>query len=460
MSDISDSSRIAPDTTNMGDKTVTGEKKENLSDHYRLMDLFERFTNYCKLHDVPFWLDWGTLLGGLRHGNIIPWDYDIDVCLMENDYNKLKNHFLLDNSFSLCFNFDYYEDDGCFCITWSENDDSVGIDVESFRVDPENPLKLLSMMSKQTVMDYVSLPYGCTDRSLSSYDTNTNDVFPLKELLVLGKLVQIPQKPQVTVFYHYGPKCLEIPFHLEECQNWLQKYPTDSHLKELFLKSPFIVITSSKGNEEIKSALDSSLPVIIEDCSDFDFTLATLKAAFLEEKNHTWGYPIANNPDFQYEYHSAESLFNSWENGTLQLSLVDTECYETASFTLFPSILRGLRPSYVLSAAKNWTQWHDDGTDRGGGWVYLKVGKKVWQFISPNDMKYLQDHGYDYNQINKMTTTELLHLLDCYLWGKMYIAVQKENDFLLFPEGWSHSVYTEQKSFGISGYSKSKKEEV
>jgi hypothetical protein len=36
----------------------------------------------------------------------------------------------------------------------------------------------------------------------------------------------------------------------------------------------------------------------------------------------------------------------------------------------------------------------------------------------------------------------------------MYVAVMKENDFLFFPEGWSHSVYTEEKSFGISGYSK------
>jgi hypothetical protein len=457
MSGLPDSLKTASATTEVEDeRDKTGKKKEILSDHYRLMDLFERFTNYCKLHDVPFWLDWGTLLGGLRHGNIIPWDYDIDVCLMENDYHVLKKHLQLDNCFSLCYNFDYYKDDGCFCITWSDSDDSVGIDVECFRIDPENSPRLLSMMSKQTQMDYVSVPYGCTDRSLSSYDMNTDDVFPLKELLVLGKLVQIPNKPQEVLFHHYGPRCLEIPYHLEEYQNWLRKDPANSHLKELFLKPPFLVISSIKGNKDMISnqTLNSTLPVVLEDCADFQFTADTLKAAFLEEKKHTWGYPATNNPDFQYEYQSAETLITAWEKDTLKLNLVDTECYEPASFSLFPSVLKEFRPSYALSAAKNWTQWHDDGIDRGGGWMFLKVGKKVWQFITPSDMKYLQDHGYNYTLINKMTTTELVHLLDCYLWGKTYVAVMKENDFLFFPEGWSHSVYTEEKSFGISGYSK------
>ena len=37
----------------------------------------------------PFWLDFGTLLGYYRGGDIIPHDIDIDVGMMESSYEKI-----------------------------------------------------------------------------------------------------------------------------------------------------------------------------------------------------------------------------------------------------------------------------------------------------------------------------------------------------------------------------------
>lgn len=45
--------------------------------------------NVCKKHDLSWWLDGGTLLGAVRHGDYIPWDDDLDTAMMRKDYNVL-----------------------------------------------------------------------------------------------------------------------------------------------------------------------------------------------------------------------------------------------------------------------------------------------------------------------------------------------------------------------------------
>ncbi len=58
-----------------------------------MMSVFATFEAFCVRHDLRFWIDWGTLLGALRHGGIIPWDYDMDVCMHKDDYERLLHLF-------------------------------------------------------------------------------------------------------------------------------------------------------------------------------------------------------------------------------------------------------------------------------------------------------------------------------------------------------------------------------
>lgn len=51
--------------------------------------LLSFFAKQCDAHGIRYWLDYGTLLGAVRHKGFIPWDDDLDVCMMEPDYEKL-----------------------------------------------------------------------------------------------------------------------------------------------------------------------------------------------------------------------------------------------------------------------------------------------------------------------------------------------------------------------------------
>ena len=61
------------------------------------LKLLQDLNNICKKNNLKYWIDFGTLLGGLRHGGFITWDSDADVCMMRDDYLKiiplLKEHY-------------------------------------------------------------------------------------------------------------------------------------------------------------------------------------------------------------------------------------------------------------------------------------------------------------------------------------------------------------------------------
>ena len=60
----------------------------------RMLDELIWFDHVMRKNDIPYWLDFGTLLGAKRHQGFIPWDDDVDVCIPNEYRKKLRRAFL------------------------------------------------------------------------------------------------------------------------------------------------------------------------------------------------------------------------------------------------------------------------------------------------------------------------------------------------------------------------------
>ena len=62
--------------------------------HLRLLQLanavfLRKVTTILERHEIPYWINFGTLLGAVRHGGFIPWDDDLDISILRDDRERM-----------------------------------------------------------------------------------------------------------------------------------------------------------------------------------------------------------------------------------------------------------------------------------------------------------------------------------------------------------------------------------
>ena len=69
----------------MGDYDIEKVRATQL----KALEILKYFKKICDAHNIRFYVGSGCCIGAVRHKGVIPWDDDIDVFLLREDYEKL-----------------------------------------------------------------------------------------------------------------------------------------------------------------------------------------------------------------------------------------------------------------------------------------------------------------------------------------------------------------------------------
>lgn len=81
--------------------------------HARMLEILDYVHSICVENDLHYFLDGGTLIGAVRHNGFIPWDDDIDISMIKQDYLKLLKILKEKNGERFFFYFDDFEHHCC-----------------------------------------------------------------------------------------------------------------------------------------------------------------------------------------------------------------------------------------------------------------------------------------------------------------------------------------------------------
>lgn len=87
-------------------REVTSEELKKIG-----IDILKYVDRICRENNINYFLAFGSLLGAVRHRGYIPWDDDIDICMLRSDYDRFRSIMIHKNEYNfidLSTNNDYY----------------------------------------------------------------------------------------------------------------------------------------------------------------------------------------------------------------------------------------------------------------------------------------------------------------------------------------------------------------
>jgi phosphorylcholine metabolism protein LicD len=164
-------------------------------------DLLREMARLLKDSRVPFWVDCGTCLGAYRYGGAIPWDGDIDIAILQPDFDNAmhalngldKTKYQVQDWSNRCNPKTYIR------IYIYENRNF--IDIYHFKIDPEK--KILTTIVSNEESTFMVESWKTLERRFkvpTAYDT----IFPLKKAYFDGIEVNVPNKTKEYLQARYG----------------------------------------------------------------------------------------------------------------------------------------------------------------------------------------------------------------------------------------------------------------
>lgn len=191
---------------------------ETKNRHKQWAEVIAQMNDLLEAVKMDYWIDAGTLLGAYRHGEIIPWDHDADISIMQKDFNKIWDLFHSSDE-ELRKNFGISRQDYPILNSnkfrlqnWSKD-----IEVEGKQISMKNYLRLqlvdlddyLDIYTYQIEPDSKTVawnePYPKDMAYLKWHKSIPQDmIFPLKKAKFCGKDVKVPNRTREYMEIRYG----------------------------------------------------------------------------------------------------------------------------------------------------------------------------------------------------------------------------------------------------------------
>lgn len=212
----------------------------------RMLEILSYIDNICKNNNITYWLSSGTLLGAVRHEGFIPWDDDLDIEMLEDDFNKFKEVMLKEEG---KFKLQIHETDPSYLAPYAkvrdlssylkeENSNDLyykyhGIYVDVFCLEPNNSIILtkLSGTIQYILFTFNRIPYQNIRKPLVrfTYGLAYKCIFPI--LKVLSSIRNKEQLRHIhgSAFWDIRNKSDLYPIRKLKFENKYFPCPNNSH---------------------------------------------------------------------------------------------------------------------------------------------------------------------------------------------------------------------------------------
>lgn len=168
-------------------------------------------------HEIPFWVDCGTCLGAYRYGGIIPWDYDLDIAVIEEDFENVK-HALngLDQTKFVVQDWSNRGRPNTYLRVYvraSRNH----IDIYHNAIDVKN--QTLTNILSQGESEFMADCWKIRERMFVK-PVPFDLIFPLKKAHFDGIDIPVPRETATYLTYKYGPNISPAKVYSEETDEY------------------------------------------------------------------------------------------------------------------------------------------------------------------------------------------------------------------------------------------------
>jgi len=237
------------------------------------LKILKEIKRVCSQNNITWWIDFGTLLGAARHKGFIPWNDDIDICMMRDDFTSFIETFNKHTSDKNLKAGLYTSESGIYNMIKISHQEIPNLFIDIFPVDlryqtmddaqkldfskklrtqvlknaklkkkcktPEEFFKKIMQSRNETISNlkpnnkvikptvFYGLEYYHSTHLYNAFDYDT--IFPLQDIEFEGEMFPSVAKPDLYLTYTFGDY-MQLPKILHIHTN-MNKMPIDNIIK-------------------------------------------------------------------------------------------------------------------------------------------------------------------------------------------------------------------------------------